>query len=330
MRVSLKRCLWVCGLLLGFQGALSAQESGDALFGDVALKVNGEPVYLVEYANAYRQAMKNSFYHGSVPEAELKTFNQKVMDNQINLVLAEKEAYSRGLEFDAAWVDKNVTELDAANQKSEKWAQVRGQWLPRVRLSYERQSLLERLEKHVRESVTATDDAVLEFYQQKPESFTQPPRQRVSLLLIKVDPSAGSEGWSKVSEEVSALRKSLDDGADFSELAEELSNDPSAENGGDMGYLHQGMLGTDAQLVLDELEINEISQPVVLLDGVALFRLTDRIPANLQAFDVVRERAKGLYLRERGELEWQALLFRLRQSADIEVDQELLATVIHK
>ncbi len=330
MRVSLKRCMWVCGLVLGFQAAVSAQESGAEVFGAVALRVNGEPVYLVEYANAYRQGMKNRFYHGSVPEGELKSFNQQVLDTQVNLVLAEQEALSRGLAFDAAWVEKNVAELDAANQSSEQWAVLRERWLPRVRLSYERQSLLARLETYVRDSVRATDAEVLAYYQQKPESFTQPPRQRVSLLLMKVDPSAGAEGWRRVGEAAAQLRKRLDGAENFSDLAEEFSDDPSAANGGDMGYLHQGMLGTDAQLVLDALAIGDISEPVMLLDGVALFHLTDRIPANLQAFTVVRERAKGLYLRERGELEWQALLFKLRQGADIEIDEALLATVIHK
>jgi peptidyl-prolyl cis-trans isomerase SurA len=84
-----------------------------------------------------------------------------------------------------------------------------------------------------------------------------------------------------------------------------------------MGYMHIGMFGTPAQKVLNVMEPGEISEPVVLLEGVALFRLNDVQEASLNTFGDVEERARNLLMRELGEKAWKDLQTALRQSADI-------------
>ena len=66
----------------------------------------------------------------------------------------------------------------------------------------------------------------------------------------------------------------------------------------------------------------------MLLQGVALFRLDERQEARLNPLVDVRERAIGLWQREQGELAWQAVLDRLRASADVDVlDSQLSAKI---
>ncbi|MEY8559873.1 peptidylprolyl isomerase [Jeotgalicoccus halotolerans] len=59
------------------------------------------------------------------------------------------------------------------------------------------------------------------------------------------------------------LKKQLDDGADFGELASENSDDTgSAQQNGDLGYVSEGQMVEEFETALFELEPGEISEPV--------------------------------------------------------------------
>lgn len=94
-----------------------------------------------------------------------------------------------------------------------------------------------------------------------------------------------------------------------------------------MGYLHKGMLNAGVEQAIDALALGEISKPVTVLEGIALFKLTDRQPAVLRKFTEVRERANELWLRQRGDLNWSAFVAGLRASSDVHVDDDYLVNL---
>ena len=103
----------------------------------------------------------------------------------------------------------------------------------------------------------------------------------------------------------------------YEELARLRSSDRSAENGGDMGYLHRGMLSPAAQDVVDKLEIGELSEPVRLLRGVGIFKVSARKEARQRAFADVKHRARDLFVRDRSDQAWTSLKERLRSSTPV-------------
>ena len=62
-----------------------------------------------------------------------------------------------------------------------------------------------------------------------------------------------------------------------------------------------------------------------VLEGIAIFKLLDRRPRQLQDFADVEERAARLWSRQTGETQWQQFLADLRADADVRVDAEYLA-----
>ena len=123
------------------------------------------------------------------------------------------------------------------------------------------------------------------------------------------------------------LGERLADGADFAELASLHSSDSTAQQGGDMGYLHAGMLSPDAEAAVAQLDVGGISEPVRVLEGMAIFKLVDRRPEQLRSFDDVRERATELWIRQAGEERWQQLVADLRAGSEIYVDADHLASL---
>ena len=64
-------------------------------------------------------------------------------------------------------------------------------------------------------------------------------------------------------EKADDLKSQLDEGADFSELAQENSDDTgSAQNGGDLGYVSEGQMVESFETALFDLEPGEVSEPV--------------------------------------------------------------------
>jgi parvulin-like peptidyl-prolyl isomerase len=196
-----------------------------------------------------------------------------------------------------------------------------------LRERFDQDSLLEALESEVRR-VDAPDDAALRaFYHDNPELFTEPAQNRVAVIVLGVAPSAGAAAWQAARDEAARIVDRLADGADFAEFARLHSSDASAEKGGDMGYLHTGMLSPDAEAAVAKLDIGGVSEPVRVLEGIAVFKLVDQRPEELRSFTDVKGRAEQLWIRQAGEARWQQLASDLRAESEIYVDTDYVVSV---
>jgi peptidyl-prolyl cis-trans isomerase C len=88
-----------------------------------------------------------------------------------------------------------------------------------------------------------------------------------------------------------------------------------------MGYLHEGMLpGLPAETVA-KLQPGETSDPVNLMEGVAIFRLIDRKQSKVNSFDVAKPRATELWLAEQSDNAWNSLIAKLKKNTPVQVDE---------
>ena len=85
--------------------------------------------------------------------------------------------------------------------------------------------------------------------------------------------------------------------ADFAKLAREHSQDGSAENGGDLGWVAPGVFVPEFEETMDKLQINQISEPLVSRFGVHLIQVLARRDAPISerelrdsARNIVRQR----------------------------------------
>jgi peptidyl-prolyl cis-trans isomerase C len=235
-------------------------------------------------------------------------------------VLLLREARRRQLQPDATAVQQTIAQYEERYRASAQWQSERAQRLPGLKAALEAQSVREQLGRQVRQVAEPTPAQLEEFYRARKEKFTSPEQVHVQVILLKVDPSSPQAQWDGAKREGAAIVRRLRKGADFAELAKLHSADPSAERGGDLGYVHRGMLPEPAQQAVDRLRAGDTTEPVPLLEGVAVFRLLERKPPVLNPLDAVRERARDLYRREKGEEAWEALLARLRREQPVQLD----------
>lgn len=300
----------------GDTGAQAVAKSEPVL--DYIAIVNGKKIHMRDYVSELRNGIKKKFYHGKPPADELKQFRKEVAEDLVERTLLIEEAKRRGLQPDSALVESTLKRYDAGFKDDPEWPKARDEVLSIVREKIEGDSLEAKLEAAVHEVPEPTEAMVRDYYQKHPDLFTTPEKVKVSMILLKVDPSSPSEVWAQANKEAAEIIERLNAGGDFAELARIHSSDQSAANGGDMGYIHSGMLGQNAQEVLNIMEPGELSAPVVLLEGVAIFRLAARDKAHLNKFEDVKERAAKLYQRDAGEKSWSDLLLSLKGKAKIE------------
>lgn len=303
--------------------ALGAQPAAQPSQDDIVAKVNEDVIKADEFEAAVSRAARQRFYHGKVEEKRVVELKREVLEELVMEKLLLKEAKKRNVKPDEAEVEAKIKVLDERYKDAEQWAAQRNEVLPEMRARMLANSQKAMLEQQVRKVPAPNEAELKKFYDANKDLFTEPQRDRVSLILLKVDPSSTRDVWASAKDEADRIYKKLKGGAAFDELAKLHSGDESAQRGGDMGYLHRGMLAEEGQAAVDKLKVGEVTEPVELLQGYGLFKLLDRTEPKLRELEQVRERATDLYMRKKSDETWAAVTADLRKKAKIWINPKV-------
>ena len=320
-RMVLLTVAWSTLFATGARAATPASTANTTAAASAAFAKVGDTVIThADFDAAFSQASRGKFFHGKAPEEGLAVLQREVGQAMVDELLLSAEARRRKLQPDQAAVKVALDGYEERYRSSEQWKSNRARLLPGLKAKLERDSMLEQLAKQVRTGAAPSPGQVERFWETHPEKFTAPEQVHLAMILLKVEPSSPQVQWDGARDEGSAIVKRLRAGAEFSQLAHLHSGDASAARGGDLGYVHRGMLPEPAQRAVDKLKPGELSEPVPLLEGIAVFRLDERRPPKLSPLDAVRERAQELWMRETGEQAWTTLLGRLRRETPVQLD----------
>lgn len=311
-------------IALAATGGLCGAVESDEVFA----RVGDVEITRAEFEREVYTAARQTYYHGSPPGADaFIDFRRDIADQMIDRELLILEAKRRELQADEAAIDARIASYESRYGDTERWKTDGAEMVASLRARFQEDELLGALEADVRTVPKPDEAAVRLFYEENPDLFTEPERKRVSLILLGVSPSAAGDVWAAATEEAQRILDELESGASFQELARLHSVDATARDGGDMGYLHAGMLSDSAEQAIEELGVGDVSGPVQVLEGIAVFKLTEKTPQELRAFAEVRERAAELWQRQQGDAAWDNLIGDLRSKNDIVVDDEYLVKV---
>ena len=312
-----------CGLIIAMLSPVSPAAEG------ALAVINGDPVSYAEFEQfAYAEA-RQTFYHGSPPEGEqFIEFRRAAADKLIDRKLKVIEARRRGLQPDNEQVEAQLASYEQQYGQEDRWQSEGDAMLARLREFFEEKSLLDQVEPLLREVPVPAEGEVEAYYKANIDKFTEPEKVRVSVILLSVPAWSDESEWDAAREDAAAIVFQIREGQSFAETARQHSADPSAANGGDMGFMHAGSLNHSVQAAVNELEPGDmVDDPVTVLEGVVIVRLEERKAAKVHDFEDVRERAAGLWQREASDKAFTATLARLRDDSDIQLDEEYLQTL---
>ena len=171
--------------------------------------------------------------------------------------------------------------------------------------------LVNKLREEVINKVEVSDEEAQEFYNNNQQQFETSEQKKVSHILFDEKSKA---------EEVLA---EINNGADFAEMAKEHSTGPTAENGGDLGFITAGERGLDATFrdAAMELNVGEVSsEPVETQFGFHLIKVTDFREAGVRDFEEVKSQIKNQLRSQKQSQTFQEFVESLREDAEIEIN----------
>lgn len=139
---------------------------------------------------------------------------------------------------------------------------------------------------------------------------------RARHILLRTGPALSQ---ATATARLAELRQRVVSGkADFAALAREFSQDGSAEQGGDLGWVSPGMFVPEFETVMDQLAEGAISPPVVSRFGVHLIQTLDRRRVDLTPAQV-RESVREQLRQTRGEEAYRSWAKDIRERAYVEM-----------
>ncbi len=163
--------------------------------------------------------------------------------------------------------------------------------------------------------VEVTEEALKDYWAQHKDEFQVPEERKVRHILVALPENADAEQETQARARADAIVERLKAGEDFSDLARELSDDPgSREQGGELGWLSEGMMPKTFEAVAFALDEGEVSRPVRTPFGFHVVQVTGIKSGGEGDFESLRHRVEAAYRRHRAE---ERLFDKAEQLADL-------------
>ncbi|RBP00825.1 peptidylprolyl isomerase [Rossellomorea aquimaris] len=162
-------------------------------------------------------------------------------------------------------------------------------------------------EKLLKDRISISDDQIKEYFEANKDTFAQEEQVEASHILVEDE---------KTAQEV---KKKLDDGGDFAELAKEYSTDTSnAESGGELGFFAKGEMVTEFDEKAFAMKKGEISEPVKTEFGYHIIKVTGKKDAKEAVLADRKEEIKDILFDQALQTEYGTWIQKKKEDYKIE------------
>ncbi len=270
---------------------------------------NPDPQELAHRRDAMLRQALQVLIDEQLLQAQLKESNVEISDEQIDSVVADVKRQNN--------IPDDETLAKALEHEGLTMAAYRSQ----LRRQLEKQKLLN---SKVHSQIKVGDDDLRAEYERGyvQTGGEQEVHARHILLQLKRDASPAEDAAMR--QRAVEIAQRIRAGADFTKLAKELSDGPSASQGGDLGYFRRGVMVAEFENVAFALPVGAVSDPVRTQFGWHVIQVLDRRKAPPPPFETVKEQLRQKLQRAQGDRLTQDYLTGLRKDAAIEIKVDSL------
>lgn len=137
--------------------------------------------------------------------------------------------------------------------------------------------------------VKVTDADVAKYYEANQAAFTTPESRRAAHILVALKKGANAADTAAAKAKADAIAAEVrKTPGDFAKIAKAKSEDPTAEQGGDLDFVTKGSLPAPLEAAVMKLKQGEISDPVQSEYGFHVLTVTALTPAVVKPLDAVK------------------------------------------
>lgn len=275
--------------------------------------VNGQPINEYDFMNVYYQQIE--YYQsmlGQLNRQMLETIRYSAYDRLVDNMLIIQEIEARNIE-----VPKDEIEAELADFKEAYSQEVLDQYGytdDYIKESIAVQLKYNKLISEISGTIDVSEQAVKDMYEQA----------RASHILVKVD-SDDEQAWDEAKERAESVLAELEH-TDFAELAKMYSDDSSAENGGDIGFIKRGQTVAPFEEAVFNMEVGEVSDLVKSEYGYHIIMVTDVKRAEGEEYELAKEQLREELETEQRYKQFANWLTEQKEQAEIVIiDPKLIA-----
>lgn len=285
-----------CGAMVSLLGSASA-EPPPSPEQEIAARVNGSIITYQDLDSEFRARTRVSFetvQDDPRAQAARKQLLEHLIDEQLLLAEAEKQK----LRVATATVDERFDNIRSRFPSQEAFNQAlssSGITAQKLKANI-RQGLLRQqvIDQEVLQKVSVSPEELRSFFDEHKDDYVQEEAVHARHILFRVAADASPEDDQQAKTRAMDVLAKAKKGDDFAKLAQEFSEGPTKDTGGDLGYFSRGKMLKPFEDAAFQLKVGEISDPVRTTFGYHIIKVEDRKEAKRLTY----EEAEGL-VRER-------------------------------
>ena len=276
--------------VLGALLSLTALPAHAVLVDRILATVDGEPITLHELKKFGARSLHGQQMDASMDQAQL-------LDALISDKIMQKEVSDKGIIVRDEDIDHYIDGIKERNKLNDDQLQqalgaqglTMESYRTQIREEIQKAQLINR---EIRGKVNVTPEEVQRYYEAHIAEYSTPAKLQVAHILFRLDANASADQVAAVTAKAQSVRDRIKKDADFAAMAKEYSDDPSGQNGGDLGWFKQGELLDDLEKVATRLKVGEVSEPVRSRVGVHILKVEAREGESHQKLDELADQIK--------------------------------------
>ncbi len=284
----------------------------------VVATVNGTPITKAELDRQVGILMPRSFFHSTVTPEKLKEVEKDALKELVKKHLLLQYARKKGYTISDSVVEreeKKIRKAFGSEEKFEAGLKRANLTLDEFRKELRNDLLMQKLyDKEIKADLD--EDALREYYEKNRYKFKVPEKIKIRLIYTRNDPTdpKGKEDAMRRAKEAYEKIKS---GEDFADVAAKYSNAMSRIKGGDMGFIHKGMLDEPIEKVAYSLKKGQMSEIIETPKGCYIVKLEEISPAEQLKFEEVKDRLRKELKSKYEKEKLDAILKSMKKDAKI-------------
>lgn len=306
-------------LIISLPAALFAEQVSG-----IAALVNDEPITTYDVDKEKATLLKNLEGNAPLDAASKEQLHKVALDSLVNKKLIEQKAK----ELNVKIADEEVRQAIEDVKKSNNITQdnlVAALAARGISFDEYKAQLKEQLERvrligmEVRSKIQVSEKELREYYAAHADSFQADEAYRARQVFFKLLPTATEEEKKRVTARAAKVLQEARKGADFAELARKNSEDQSAKEGGDLGFLKKGELLPEFENVLVKMKPGEVSGLITTAAGLHIIKLEEYRQGKQRTFDTAKPEIEDLLFKKKSEERFTQWLDDMRKGAAIEI-----------
>ncbi len=287
--------------------------------------VNNDIITLYELNKRIRELTgKDPLLIKKYDEASYKKMCYKILNRLIEDKIAEKKAKELGIKVSDSDIDNEIKIIEQDQglthqellEMIKKSGMTYKEYREQIRKSIERMQLVEL---EVKSRIVINDKEIKQYYETHKDEFRTGEKIRLAAIFLNLKNKGDPNEMKELLRKAQVIISRLNAGQDFAELAEQFSEGPGADNGGDLGYFEPKELDPKLRKIVEHMKVGDVRGPIIRPFGIQIIKLLDRKKAGIKPLKEVKDYIYRILYNKEINKRYTSWINELKQKSYIKI-----------